>query len=127
MRRSTPRLSAPEDTDWAQIDRLYETLERLQPSPVVTLNRAVATGKVQGPAAALAMIEPLAEQLSGYFYFYGVKGAFLMQLGRDAEARVAFDQAIARANTAAEAAHIRAQIDRLIKDSASSATAPARS
>ena len=117
----------PEDTDWAQIDRLYETLERLQPSPVVTLNRAVATGKVQGPAAALAMIEPLAEQLSGYFYFHGVKGAFLMQLGRDAEARVAFDQAIARANTAVEAAHIRAQIDRLIKDSASSGTAPARS
>ena len=63
------------------------------------------------------MIEPLAGQLSGYFYFHGVKGAFLMQLGRDAEARVAFDQAITRANTAAEAAHIRAQIDRLIKDS----------
>jgi len=117
----------PEDTDWPQIDRLYEALERLQPSPVVTLNRAVAVGKTQGPAAALAMIEPLAGQLSGYFYFHGVKGAFLMQLGRDAEARVAFDQAITRANTAAEASHIRAQIDRLIKDSERGGIATARS
>jgi RNA polymerase sigma-70 factor, ECF subfamily len=117
----------PEDTDWQQIDHLYEALERLQPSPVVTLNRAVAVGKTQGPAAALTMIEPLAGQLSGYFYFHGVKGAFLMQLGRDAEARVAFDQAITRANTAAEAAHIRAQIDRLIKDSERGGIATARS
>jgi RNA polymerase sigma-70 factor, ECF subfamily len=50
-----------------------------------------------------------------------------MQLGRDAEARVAFDQAITRANTAAEAAHIRAQIDRLIKDSERGGIATARS
>ena len=106
-----------EDTDWAQIDLLYATLERLQPSPVVTLNRAVAVAKVRGPAAALAMVEPLAAQLSGYFYFFGVKGALLMQLGRAKEARVAFDQAIALANTPAEAAHIRTQLDRLMQDS----------
>ena len=54
------RAGTPEQTDWAQIDALYTALERLQPSPVVTLNRAVAVGKVSGPAAALAMIEPLA-------------------------------------------------------------------
>lgn len=107
----------PEDTDWAQIDLLYGTLERMQPSPVVTLNRAVAVGQVRGPETALAMIEPLAGPLSGYFYFHGVKGAFLLQLGRVEEARVAFDHAIARANTATEAAHIRMQIDRLIRDS----------
>ena len=64
------------------------------------------------------MIEPLAPQLSGYFHFFGVKGALLMQLGRAEEARVAFDQAIALANTAAEAAHIRMHLDRLMKDSA---------
>ena len=60
--RSRPCTPAPtpEDTDWAEIDLLYATLERLQPSPVVTLNRAVAVAKVRGPAAALAMIEPLA-------------------------------------------------------------------
>ena len=95
---------------------------RLQPSPVVTLNRAVAVAKVRGPAAALAMIEPLAPQLSGYFHFFGVKGGLLMQLGRAEEARVAFDRAIALANTAAEAAHIRLHLDRLIKDGAPPAT-----
>ena len=107
------RAARPEETDWAQIERLYATLERLQPSPIVTLNRAVAVSKVAGPEAALAMIEPLAPQLSGYFYFYGVKGALLLQLARAEEARVAFDQAIARASTAAEAAHIRMHLDRL--------------
>jgi RNA polymerase sigma-70 factor (ECF subfamily) len=105
-----------EDTDWSEIDQLYATLERLQPSPVVTLNRAVAVSKVQGPAAALAMIEPLAQPLAGYFHFYGVKGGLLMQLGRTDEARVAFDQAIALAHTPAEAAHIRMHLDRLMKD-----------
>ena len=59
------------------------------------------------------MIEPLAGDLSGYFYFFGVKGAMLQQLGRTEEARVAFDRAIALANNAAEAAHIRLQLDRL--------------
>jgi RNA polymerase sigma-70 factor (ECF subfamily) len=107
----------PEDTDWSEIDQLYATLEQLQPSPVVTLNRAVAVNKVQGPAAALAMIEPLAEPLAGYFHFFGVKGGLLMQLGRAAEARVAFDQAIGLAHTPAEAAHIRLHLDRLIKES----------
>jgi RNA polymerase sigma-70 factor, ECF subfamily len=107
----------PEDTDWAEIDRLYAILETLQPSPVITLNRAVAVAKLQGPAPALAMIEPLAARLSGYFHFFGLKGALLMQLGRAEEARIAFDRAIALANTAAEAAHIRLHLDRLIKDS----------
>jgi len=116
------RAERPEETDWAQIDLLYETLERLQPSPVVTLNRAVAVSKLRGPEAALTMIEPLAPRLGGYFNFFGVKGAFLLQLGRKAEARVAFDQAIALANTAAEAAHIRLHLDRLMKDSAGAAT-----
>jgi RNA polymerase sigma-70 factor (ECF subfamily) len=109
--------SKPEDTDWAEIDQLYSVLERLHPSPVITLNRAVAVAKVRGPAAALAMIEPLAAKLGGYFHFFGVQGAFLVQLGRAEEARVAFDHAIALANTAAEAAHIRLHLDRLLKDS----------
>ncbi|MFI4997306.1 MAG: RNA polymerase sigma factor, partial [Hyphomicrobiales bacterium] len=100
------------------IDLLYAALETLQPSPVITLNRAVAVAKIRGPAAALAMIEPLAPRLSGYFHFFGVKGGLLLQLGRGEEARIAFDRAIALANTAAEAAHIRGHIDRLIKDSA---------
>jgi RNA polymerase sigma-70 factor (ECF subfamily) len=107
----------PEDTDWTQIDLLYCALEIMQPSPVVTLNRAVAVSKVRGPVAALEMIEPLGERLSNYFHFFGVRGAFLMQLGRNDEARVAFDRAIALANTSAEAAHIRMHLDRLMRDS----------
>jgi RNA polymerase sigma-70 factor (ECF subfamily) len=108
------RALTPEQTDWAGIDRLYATLERLQPSPIITLNRAVAVAKVHGPAAALAMVEPLGVQLADYFYFFGVKGALLMQLERSEDARVALDRAIALANTPAEAAHIRMQLDRLL-------------
>jgi RNA polymerase sigma-70 factor, ECF subfamily len=111
------RASTPEETDWAQIDLLYGALEVVQPSPVVTLNRAVAISKVRGPQAALDLIEPLAPKLANYFHFYGVRGAFLMQLGRNDEARIAFDRAIALANTSAEAAHIRMHLDRLIRDS----------
>jgi RNA polymerase sigma-70 factor (ECF subfamily) len=75
----------------------------------------VAVSKVRGPEAALKLIEPLAEALSGYFYFFGLKGALLMQLSRNTEARVALDRAVALANTTAEAAHIRMQIERLTR------------
>jgi len=111
------RAQRPLETDWGEIDRLYALLEEAQPSPVVTLNRAVAVSKVRGPAAALVMIEPLADRLASYFHYFGTKGAFLLQLGRSDEARAAFDRAIALANTAAEAAHIRLQIDRLMSES----------
>jgi RNA polymerase sigma-70 factor (ECF subfamily) len=112
----------PEDTDWKQIDQLYAVLESLTASPVVTLNRAVAVSKVAGAAAALEMIEPLATRLNGYFHFYGVRGGLLMQLGRNEEAREAFDKAIALANTAAEATHIRMHLDRLMKEGAARAS-----
>jgi len=75
---------------------------------------------VRGAEAALQMIDPLAARLSNYFHFFGVRGALLMQLGRSEEARVAFDRAIALANTSAEAAHIRMHLDRLIRDSSPS-------
>ena len=111
------RAAQPEDTDWTQIELLYRSLEELRPSPVVTLNRSVAVSKLRGPADALALIEPLEARLAGYFHFFGVKGAYLLQLGRTQEARVAFDRAVALAQTAAEAAHIRRHLDRLIADS----------
>ncbi|MEW6389491.1 MAG: RNA polymerase sigma factor [Pseudomonadota bacterium] len=107
------RAARPEDTDWRGVDQLYATLEIMQPSPVVTLNRAVATAKVRGPEAALAMVEPLGARLDGYFHYHGARGAFLLQAGRGPEARQAFDRAIALANTAAEAASIRSYLDRL--------------
>lgn len=112
------RAKAAADADWTQIDLLYGSLEHMQPSPVVTLNRAVATSKVHGPEAALTMIEPLETRLASYFHFHGLKGALLLQLGRNREAREAFDRAISLANTAAEAAHIRMHLDRLTKDHA---------
>jgi RNA polymerase sigma-70 factor (ECF subfamily) len=107
------RAARPEDTDWTQIALLYRMLEGLQPSPVVTLNRAVAVSKAEGPAAALALIEPLEAELSGYFYYFGVKGGLLKEMGAVARAREAFDRAIALANSPAEAAHIREHLDQL--------------
>jgi RNA polymerase sigma-70 factor (ECF subfamily) len=104
------------DTDWAGIDGLYLALERMQPSPVITLNRAVAISKLHGPAAALAMIEPLEEALAGYFHYFGARGAFLLQMGRSKEARAAFDRAISLAGSPAQAAHIRQHLDRLMKE-----------
>jgi hypothetical protein len=66
--------------------RTHTVHERQAPSPVVTLNRAVAVWKHPGPEPALAMVEPLAEALSGYFYFHGVHGVLLDRLGRRADA-----------------------------------------
>jgi RNA polymerase sigma-70 factor (ECF subfamily) len=107
------RAACAEETDWAQIDLLYGALERMTPSPVVTLNRSVAVAKSRGAAAALDLIAPLADALSGYFYFHGARGSFLAELGRSAEAREAFDRAISLARSPAEAAHIRRELDRL--------------
>jgi RNA polymerase sigma-70 factor (ECF subfamily) len=108
------RAARPADTDWTQIDALYASLERLQPSPVVTLNRAVAVAKTAGPEAALAMVDPLEPRLAGYFHFHGLRGWLLTQLGRKTEAREAFDRAISLAGSLAEATHIRKQIDSLL-------------
>ena len=116
------RAEAPAATDWRQIDDLYAALEVLEPSPIVTLNRAVAVSKTRGAEAALAMIEPLEARLGGYFYFFGSKGALLTQLGRAAEAREAFGRAIALAQTPAQAAHIRQHLDQLAKDAAATET-----
>jgi RNA polymerase sigma-70 factor (ECF subfamily) len=111
------RAARPEDTDGVQVERLYAALEAVEPSPVVRLNRAVAVAKVSGAAAALEMIEPLSSRLTGYYLFHGARGAFLLQSGRREDARVAFDQAIALAGSAAEAGHIRRHLDRMLRDS----------
>ena len=102
-----------EDTDWLEIEALYASLEVLAPSPVVTLNRAAAAMRIRGADEALAMIEPLAARLASYFNFHGMRGALLLELGRKAEAREAFDRAIALAATPAEAAFIRERLDTL--------------
>ena len=110
------RATRADDTDWAQIDALYASLERVQPSPVVTLNRAVAVAKTRGPGAALDLIAPLEDRLGGYFHYYGAKGALLLQLERPGEAREAFNRAIALATDPVQAAFIRGRLDRLERD-----------
>jgi len=105
--------TTPADTAWKQIDVLYQTLEMMQPSPVVTLNRAVAVWKLQGPEASLAMIDPLKSDLEAYFYFHGLRGTLLKELRRFDEARDALNRAIALAKSVAEAKLIRRELDRL--------------
>lgn len=107
------RATHAEDTLWKEIDSLYQALEGLQPSPVVTLNRAVAIWKLQGPEAALEMIDPLKTELDAYFYLHGLRGALLKELNRLDEARDALNRAIALANSVAEAKLIRRELDNL--------------
>ena len=107
------RATRPADTSWKEIDSLYHLLETLQPSPVVTLNRAVAVWKLQGPEAALEMIDPLKSELDAYFYFHGLRGTLLKELNRSDEAREALKRAIALAKSVAEAKLIRRELDRL--------------
>jgi RNA polymerase sigma-70 factor (ECF subfamily) len=91
-----------EHTDWAQIRLLYDRLQALTPSPVVLLNRAVATRYVVGPEAALAEITPLAAELDGYRLFHALRAGLLAGLGRDDEARAASERALALAGNPAE-------------------------
>ena len=98
---------------WKEIDSLYQVLEALQPSPVVTLNRAVAVWKLRGPEAALELIDPLRSELDAYFYWHGLRGTLLKELNKPDEARGALNRAIALANSVAEAKLIRRELDSL--------------
>ncbi len=89
-------------TDWNQIRLLYDRLQAMTPSPVVLLNRAVATRYVVGPEAALAEITPLAAELDGYRLFHALRAGLLTGLGHDDEARVASERALALAGNPAE-------------------------
>jgi RNA polymerase sigma factor (sigma-70 family) len=96
---SAPRYAG---TDWRQIRALYDRLLEVTPSPVVRLNRAVATRFTAGPEAALAEIEPLAGDLGGYRLFHAVRAELLTDLGRREEAHAANEQALALAVNPAE-------------------------
>jgi RNA polymerase sigma-70 factor (ECF subfamily) len=92
------------ETDWPQILELYDELLRIWPSPVVALNRAVAVSMVDGPEAALVEVEELEHdsRLSGYRYLPATKADLLHRLGRDAEAAIAYQAALALTDNAAE-------------------------
>ena len=87
-------------TDWWQILQLYNQLQSIAPSPVVALNRAVAVAEVEGPDAALTLVDGL--ELEGYHLFHAVRADLLRRLGRNTEAVLAYEAAIARAENAAE-------------------------
>jgi RNA polymerase sigma-70 factor, ECF subfamily len=87
-------------TDWRQIVQLYDQLLSLAPSPVVALHRAVAVAEVAGPAAALTLVDGL--DLDGYHLFHAIRADLLRRLGRDAEAAVAYEAAIARTDNTTE-------------------------
>jgi RNA polymerase sigma factor (sigma-70 family) len=94
----------PEETDWAKIATLYETLATLTPSPVVQLNRAVALGMAKGPAAGLELVDSLRAEpsLKGYHLLPSVRGDLLAKLGRHDEARTEFERAAALTRNAQE-------------------------
>jgi RNA polymerase sigma factor (sigma-70 family) len=91
-----------QDTDWQQIRLLYGRLQELTPSPVVQLNRAVATRYTAGPEAALAEVDAVAAELSDYRLLHAVRAELLTALGRTAEARAANERALALAANPAE-------------------------
>jgi RNA polymerase sigma-70 factor (ECF subfamily) len=93
-----------EETDWPQIRRLYDVLERVQPSPIVALNRAVAIAMVDGPGPALALVDTLDARgdLDGYHLFHATRADLLRRLGRMTEAANSYTRAIALAANDAE-------------------------
>jgi len=96
--------SRAEDTDWPQIIRLYDLLERLQPSPVVSLNRAVAVAMVDGPRPALALIDELAAtgELDSYHLLHAARADLLRRLGSSAEAAKSYARALELATNDSE-------------------------
>ena len=90
------------DTDWAQILQLYDQLLAVAPQPVVALNRAVAVAEVDGPGAALAVVDDMAANLNGYYLLHAIRADLLRRLGRKPEAAAAYEAAIARTANKAE-------------------------
>ena len=108
---------APSDaaTDWAQIELLYRELARVAPSPVVSLNHAVAVAMVRGPAAGLARLDALVAdgELEGNHLLAAARAEFLVRLGRLDEARVSYRQALSTVTTAAEQRFLLRRLDTL--------------
>ncbi len=98
------RAARAEDTDWPEIVRRYDLLERVQPSPVVSLNRAAAVAMVDGPRAALALVDELAAggELDRYHLFHAARADLLRRLGADVEAATSYERALALVTNDAE-------------------------
>ena len=101
------------DTDWSQIIALYDQLVRLDPSPIVALNRAIAVAELDGPEVALAAVDRLDDPLAGYHAYHATRADLLRRLGRDQESRLAYDRAIELAGNTAETAYLTRRRDQL--------------
>ncbi len=101
------------DTDWSQVIALYDQLVRLDPSPIVALNRAVAVAELDGPEVALATVDRLDGTLGGYHAYHATRADLLRRLGRRREARMAYDTAIQQAGNSAEIAYLTRRRDEL--------------
>jgi RNA polymerase sigma-70 factor (ECF subfamily) len=96
-----------EATDWWQIVALYDQLLAIAPTPIVALNRAIAVGEVEGPAAALELVEALESELDAYHAFHAARADLLWRLGRSGEAMTVFERAAELAPTEAEREFLR--------------------
>ncbi|MGC4939627.1 RNA polymerase sigma factor [Kribbella sp. DT2] len=101
------------DTDWSQIVALYDQLVRIDPSPIVTLNRAIAVAELDGPDVALATVDRLADKLDAYHAFHATRADLLRRLGRSEQSRAAYDRAIELAGNTAETAYLTRRRDQL--------------
>jgi RNA polymerase sigma-70 factor (ECF subfamily) len=101
------------DTDWSQVVALYDQLVRIDPSPIVALNRAVAVAELDGPEVALAAVDRLEDSLAGYHAFHATRADLLRRLGRSHESRAAYDRAIELAGNTAETAYLTRRRDQL--------------
>jgi RNA polymerase sigma-70 factor (ECF subfamily) len=101
------------DTDWSQVVALYNQLVRLDPSPIVALNRAIAVAELDGPEVALASVDRLDEPLSGYHAYHVARADLLRRMGRSQDARTAYDRAIELAGNTAETAYLTRRRDQL--------------
>jgi RNA polymerase sigma-70 factor (ECF subfamily) len=101
------------DTDWSQVLALYDQLVRLDPSPIVALNRAIAVAELDGPQVALAAVDRLQDQLAGYHAYHATRADLLRRLGQSQPSRAAYDQAIELAGNTAETAALTRRRDQL--------------
>jgi RNA polymerase sigma-70 factor, ECF subfamily len=101
------------DTDWSQVVALYDQLVRLDPSPIIALNRAIAVAELDGPEVALAAVDRLDDKLAGYHLYHGTRAELLRRLGRTQQSRAAYDKAIELAGNTAETAHLTRRRDQL--------------
>ena len=101
------------DTDWSQVVALYDQLVRIDPSPIIALNRAVAVAELDGPQVALAAVDRLEDKLAGYHPYHAARADLLRRLGRSQKSRAAYDKAIELAGNAAEIAYLTRRRDQL--------------